>query len=98
MANRKITFTLPENLVGQLIKRVPARQRSRYVAQAVSEKLAGHDRRLLQACLIANQDPEVHAIEKDFDSISGEIAEPWSESKARRGMVGQSRSRSRLRN
>ncbi len=98
MVKRKMTFTLPEELAVQFVRRVPARHRSRYLAEALSQKLSERDRQLIRACEIANQDPEVRAIEKEFDAISGEIAEPWSQSPARRGMVGRSRSRPRVRN
>lgn len=74
------------------------RQRSRYLAEALSDKLASQERQLVRACEIANQDPEVRAIEKEFDSIPGEIAEPWFQPPTRRGVVGRSRSRTRVGN
>ena len=93
-----MTFTLSDELASLFVRRVPARQRSRYVAEAVAARLADHDREILRACEVANQDSEVLTIEKEFDSLSGEIAEPWTGSQARRGVVRQSRSRSRVRN
>jgi len=102
-----MTFTLPEDLAALFLRRIPARQRSRYVAEAVGDKLAGRDRQLLRACEIANRDPEVRAIEKEFDAISGEIAEPWTDAPSeprtrppsrpptRRSLVGPTRSRPR---
>src|ERR1035437_7740259 len=95
MATRKMTFTLPEDLAARFLKRVPARNRSGYMAEALAQKLAERDRRLVQSCEIANRDPEVGAIEKEFDSFSHEIPEPWSEprrpskrSRTRGDMVG----------
>ena len=76
MATRKMTFTLPEDLAVQFVGRVPARNRSRYISEALAQKLAERDRQLVRACEIANRDPEVRAIEKEFDAISNEIAEP----------------------
>ena len=100
MATRKMTFTLPEDLAAQFTRRVPSRKRSNYLAEALSEKLAERDREIVEACEIANADPEVEAIEKEFDALPGEIAEPWAGTpkraqerpKARRGMVGAPRS------
>lgn len=105
MAMRKMTFTLPEELVVRFAGRVPARKRSRYVAEALAEKLAARDRQLIRACEIANHDPEVRAIENEFDSLPGEIAEPWTGAaarpqprpQARRRLVGASRPHRRLR-
>ena len=101
MAKRKVTFTLPEELAVQFARRVPARQRSRYLAEALAQKLAERDRQLVRACEIANHDPEVRAIETEFDSLPGEIAEPWTGATARpparRRLVGASRSNRRLR-
>jgi hypothetical protein len=33
--------------------------------------------RLIRACEIANQDPAVREIEKEFDALQDEIEEPW---------------------
>jgi metal-responsive CopG/Arc/MetJ family transcriptional regulator len=70
MATRKITFTAPEELADEFASKVPARQRSRYLADALRDKLAERDRELVRACEVANRDPEVRAIEKEFDSMS----------------------------
>ncbi len=98
MATRKMTFTIPEDLALQFVRRVPARERSRYLADALSEKLTAREKALIEACKIANSDPEVRAIEKEFDAITDEAAEPWTRSAPRRNMVGTTRSRARLRN
>ena len=63
MASRKMTFTLPEELAVQFLRRVPARDRSRYVAQALAEQLAAKERQMVLACEIANQDPGLAALE-----------------------------------
>ena len=83
MATRKMTFTLPEDIAVKFVRRVPARDRSRYVAAALAEKLTEADRQLVRACEIANQDPEVAAIEQEFDSLPSEMAEPWTDAPAR---------------
>ena len=95
-----MTFTLPEELVARFTRRVPARERSRYLAEALAEKLSERERQLVRACEIANRDPDVRAIENEFDSLPGEIAEPWSGTArrppARRRLVGEPRSHRRL--
>ena len=99
---RKMTFTLPEEPAVRFARKAPARQRSRYLAEALAQRLAERERQLVRACEIANRDPEVRAIEIEFDSLPGEIAEPWTRAAprppARRSLVGASRSNRRLRN
>jgi hypothetical protein len=69
MAHRKMTFTLPEEVAKQFVRRVPSRERSRYLTEALKEKFSAHDCLLIQACHLANNDPDVRAIEKEFDAI-----------------------------
>ena len=76
MASRKMTFTLPEQLAARFVSRVPARERSRYLSQALAEKLAARDKRFVRACEIANEDAEVLAIEREFAELPDETAEP----------------------
>jgi hypothetical protein len=84
-----MTFTIPEDLALQFVRRVPARERSRYLADALSEKLTARERVLIEACKTANKDPEVRAIEKEFDAITDEAAELWIRPAPRRNMVGK---------
>jgi hypothetical protein len=72
-----MTFTLPDELAISFTRRVPARDRSRYVADAIAEKLAEREKRLILACEIANQDPEVREIEREFDALADAMPEPW---------------------
>ena len=95
MGTRKMTFTLPEDLATQFVRRIPARERSRYLADALSEKLSACDRLLVEACRVANNDSEVRAIEKEFDALADQTGEPWTSSTPRRGVVGKTRSHSR---
>jgi hypothetical protein len=78
MASQKMTFSLPKPLAAKFVRRVPARYRSRYVAEALAAKLRDRDLRLAQACEIANRDRKVRAVEKAFDALSSEIFEPWT--------------------
>ena len=83
MASRKMTFTLPEDIAVQLLRRVPARQRSRYVSEALGAKLRERAERLLQACELANADPDILAIEREWEALPDQIKEPWTDGAAR---------------
>ncbi len=83
MASRKMTFSLPDELAASFTRRVPARDRSRYVADAIAEKLAEREKRLILACEIANQDPEVREIEQEFDALTDAMPQPWEDAPAR---------------
>jgi hypothetical protein len=83
MAARKMTFSLPLDLANRLVKRVPARERSRFLAQVLEKSLREDDELLIRSCLSANQDPEVKAIEQEWDEIRDQIEDPWSEAPAR---------------
>jgi hypothetical protein len=72
-----MTFSLPEDLASSFTRRVPARDRSRYVADALADKLAERERRLIQACEIANLDPQVREIELEFDALTDAMPEHW---------------------
>ena len=74
---RKMTFSVPEPLAVQLLSRVASRDRSRFVSEALAARLAERDAALVRACAIANQDLDVAEIEKEFDGIRDEMAEPW---------------------
>ena len=77
MATRKMTFSVPEQLAVQLLRRVASRDRSRFVSEAVAARLEERDAALIRACEIANQDMDVAEIEKELDGLSDEMAEPW---------------------
>lgn len=83
MAARKMTFTLPEELAGRFTRCVPARDRSRYVTEALADKLSERDRQLIRACQAANADTEVLAVEREFDALDDPIQEPWNGASAR---------------
>jgi hypothetical protein len=84
MASRKMTFSLPEDLASSFTKRVPARDRSRYVAEALADKLSEREKRLIQACEIANRDSQVREIELEFDALTDAMSEPWENASAAR--------------
>lgn len=90
MATRKMTFSLPDILADHFVRMASARNRSRYLAEALAQKLAERDQQLIRACEVANRDPEVWAIEREFDAISHDIQESWGGPKTRRSVVGAS--------
>jgi hypothetical protein len=61
----------------QRTRAVGSRDRSRFVSEALAARLQERDAALIRACEIANQDPDVTEIEKEFDGIGDEMAEPW---------------------
>ena len=74
---RKMTFSVPEPLAEQLLLRVASRNRSRFVSEALAARLQERDAALIRACEIANRDLDVAEIERAFDGLSDEMAEPW---------------------
>lgn len=72
-----MTFSVPEPLAGQFLRLVAARDRSRFVSEALAAQLAARDAALARACEIANEDLDVAKVEGEFDGIDDEIAEPW---------------------
>ena len=74
---RKMTFSLPEPLAVQFLRRVASRDRSRFVSEALAGRLQDRDLELIRACDVANQGLDVFEIEKEFDGIRDEMAEPW---------------------
>jgi len=72
-----MTFSVPEALAVQFLSRVASRDRSRFVSEALAARLRERDLELASACETANQDLDVAEIERDFDAIRDEMAEPW---------------------
>lgn len=83
MAARKMTFSIPEDLAVAFLRSIPARDRSRYVAEALARRLNERNQELVHACDVANQDPDVLLIEREFDAIAADIAEPWNDTSPR---------------
>ena len=74
-----MTFSLPTALAAQFIKRVSARERSPYVAEALAARLRERDQMLAQAADVANRSRHV----REFDQLETEILEPWDEAPSR---------------
>ena len=77
MATRKMTFSVPEPLAVRFLRGVASRDRSRFVSEAMAARLEERDVALIRACEIANQDLDVAEIEREFDGIGDQMAEPW---------------------
>lgn len=77
MAARKMTFSIPDSLAREFLRSVPSRARSSYVAEALAAQLRRQDDALIRACEIANGDEDLLTIEREFDAIGSDIAEPW---------------------
>ena len=77
MAVRKVTFSVPEQLAMPFLRKVPSRNRSRFVSEALAARLEEREAALIHACEIANQDMDVAEIEKELDGLGDEMAEPW---------------------
>jgi hypothetical protein len=77
MAIRKMTFSVPEPLAAQFLRKVASRDRSRFVSEALAARLEQRDLDLIRACEAANLDLDVTAIEKEFDGVVDAPAEPW---------------------
>lgn len=65
-------------MAAQFLRRVPSRDRSRFVSEALAARLAERDLQLIRACDAANEDLEVAEIEKEFDGLGDEIPERWT--------------------
>ena len=81
-----MTFTIPEDVADQLIRQIPARDRSSYVAEAIAALLKAREQSLIRACEIANGDADVARIEREWDSLADEadlVAEPWKDASPR---------------
>lgn len=80
MPSRKLTFTLPQDLAAEFLRRIPPSLRSQYVATAIAEKLREREERLIQACEAANNSADVREIESSFDALTDEadrVQERW---------------------
>jgi stage V sporulation protein SpoVS len=80
MPSRKLTFTLPQDLAAEFLRRIPASLRSQYVAGAIADKLREREDQLVRACEAANHSADVREIESSFDALTDEadrVQERW---------------------
>ncbi len=64
MAVRTMTFSVPEPLAASFLRKVPSRDRSRFVTEALAAGLVQRDLELICSCEAANLDLDVAKIEK----------------------------------
>ena len=83
MAVRKMTFSIPEAIARKFVGRVPARKRSKYLTEALEQKLSDQDEDFVRACRQANADADSSAVEKEMEGIEDEIEDPWEPSSSR---------------
>jgi hypothetical protein len=83
MASRKMTFSLPAGLAEEFLRNVAARNRSKYVADALADRLKTEQIALARACDVANSSEDIRAIEQEFDASSGDLEESWTDAPAR---------------
>ncbi len=78
-----MTFSIPEDLARRLVQRVPARDRSRFLASVLEKSLSNEDEILKRSCLLASQDPDARRIEEEWDRIQDGVEEPWRDAPPR---------------
>jgi NAD(P)-dependent dehydrogenase (short-subunit alcohol dehydrogenase family) len=83
MAARKMTFSIPEAVAKEFLRTVAARNRSKYVANALAARLKAEETALARACDLANASEDIHAMEREFDAISADITESWTDATPR---------------
>ncbi len=76
MATRKMTFSLPGDLAQRFVMRIPARERSSFLAEALEKSLRDEEKALARSCIAANRERDFRAIEKEWDQLSDSIEEP----------------------
>lgn len=80
MPSKKFTFTLPQDLAVEFLRRVPPPLRSKYVATAIADKLREREEQLVRACETANNSLDIREIESSFDALADEsdaLRESW---------------------
>ena len=81
MPTQKITLSLPTNLVEQLKARVPPRQRSAFVAEALRERLEEEETLAVlkeTAGIWSDEDYPEFATEEDIDRWLRKFRASWS--------------------
>ena len=73
-ATRTKTPGPPAPLANRHLPGVASRERSQFVSEALAARLAERDFQSIRSCDVANGDPDVAEIEKEFDAMAVEIA------------------------
>jgi len=70
MATRKMTFSLPEDLAERFVRRVGARDRSRFLANSLERSLREEERHLVESCLRASEDVDAATVQREWASTN----------------------------
>lgn len=70
MATKRLTFTLPQDLVAEFLPQVPSGSRSKFVAIAIRAQIREREAQLVRACEVANTSIDVLDIETSFDGLA----------------------------
>jgi hypothetical protein len=71
MAQREMTFAVPQNIAEQFVKRPQLEKRMGYIwGKCIADKLKKRDRQLVRACEPASKDPDILAIEREMDVLT----------------------------
>ena len=68
-----MTFTLPQDLAAEFLRRIPASSRSHYVAAHIRARLRDREEQLIRACEVANSNADALDIETSFDNLADEL-------------------------
>ncbi len=68
-----MTFTLPQDLATEFLRRVPPSSQSQYVATAIAAKLREREEQLARACEVANGSADILDIEASFDGFADDL-------------------------
>jgi hypothetical protein len=71
MPRRKLTFTLPQDLASELLRRVPASSVT-ICGDSDCRQTREHEEQLVRACEAANNSTAVREIESSFDALADE--------------------------
>jgi hypothetical protein len=75
MPTRKMTFTLPEEVVAQFTRAVAPSRRSRYVAEALQARLRDRDALFEAACDVLDGDADLEQLDREMDLLNNDPVE-----------------------
>ena len=72
-----MTFSVPVPLASRFLRQVRPRDRSKFLAEALGQRLDEDEKRIIEACLNANDDLHIKEVESEFDAMRDPVEEPW---------------------
>jgi len=73
------TFTVPRRTLERFLSAVPENRVGEVVAGLMRAEADRREAALIAACEIVNADPEMVALEADFQALPDTMEEPWQE-------------------